>query len=156
MFYFVPYWNKGNSLTTFDDTVNQIRMFEIAHEDLETIILEYSPQIRYFLYQKNLFVKEYWSVFDEIQNIKNVSHRLLDFTDIEWPDHAEFIYTPFRINVVINQRMYANISFGIGGQLSEINYFDNKQIQKNFFLMTGDFYLVLFTLRMVRNHIKII
>ncbi|MBU7456378.1 accessory Sec system protein Asp1 [Leuconostoc fallax] len=130
MFYFVPYWNKGNSLTTFDDTVNQIRMFEIAHEDLETIILEYSPQIRYFLYQKNLFVKEYWSVFDEIQNIKNVSHKLLDFTDIEWPDHAEFIYTPFRINVVINQRMYANISFGIGGQLSEINYFDNKQIQK--------------------------
>lgn len=133
MFYFVPYWKRVNASTVFDDTVNQIRMFETAQEDVQTIILDYSPQIRCFFHQQNLSSDKFWSVFDEIQNVKNISHKILDFTDFNWPKEAEFVYTPFRINVVIDQQLYASISFGIEGQLSEINYFDKERIQKILF-----------------------
>ncbi|WP_349515867.1 accessory Sec system protein Asp1 [Leuconostoc suionicum] len=130
MFYFVPYWGKINASTAFDDTVNQIRMFETVQEDTQTIILDYSPQMRCFLHQQSLSSDKYWSIFDEIQSVKNVRNKILDFTDFSWPKEAEFVYTPFRINIVIDQKLYASISFGIEGQLSEINYFDNEKIEK--------------------------
>lgn len=130
MFYFVPYWYGENKTTAFDDTVNQIRMFESAHEKSETIIWDYAPQMRCFLHQQGLSLETSWSVFDTIQNVTDMYAKIIDFNDLDWPAAAEFVYTPFRINVVVKGKIYADVSFGIESQLSTINYFDNDQISK--------------------------
>lgn len=130
MFYFVPYWYGESKAKTFDDTVNQIRMFEAVHENSETIICEYSPQIRCFLHQQNLSLNKYWSVFDMIQNIEDVNNKIVDFNDLSWPIESEFVYTPFRVNVILAGKTFANISFGLESQLSSVSYFDDDHISK--------------------------
>ena len=80
MYYFIPswyspelpfhdaaqtwYWKKNAG---FDDTVNQMRMFRHADEDLELILLGYHPMLRHDLHHQGLMGVKIFSVFDVLQ-----------------------------------------------------------------------------------------
>ena len=50
----------------FDDTVNQVRMFLSAGEDVEIMVLAYMPRMRSFLHRQGLSGVRVFSVFDKI------------------------------------------------------------------------------------------
>ena len=52
--HYAPWDHAGNSFE-FDDTVNQIRMFRDAGEEVELICLGYAPNLRRFLHQQNIY-----------------------------------------------------------------------------------------------------
>ena len=124
MFYFVPSWyrqdRKWYSTTLpfyyvsknmmFDDAVNLLRMFQQSGEANTTLILNYSPHIRTFLYQQRILTETVWNLFDTIQGLTDVSVRKIRLEDIKWPQGVEFFYTPRRSSnwalVNINQAVY--------------------------------------------------
>lgn len=129
MFYFVTSW-YGNNLS-FDDTVNQIKMFQSAGEDVELIVPNYITNLQHFLHQQDLSGVNLWRAFDDIQNTQHVGRRVLNFEDLQWPKEAEFIYTPFYILVLVDNQKYAQINFGETAYLSEITYFKAGVISHN-------------------------
>lgn len=130
MFYFVPSWYKNQSELLFDDTVNQIKMFYASGEIPKIVMLNYAPQLPFLLHQQELFEIDYWSAFDEIQMTNQVNDKLLNIADFSWPKDAEFIYTPFNVNVMSQNTLFAQISFGAGGHITAINFYDKLQMSK--------------------------
>ncbi len=46
---------------SFDDTINQIQMFQAAHEEAALILTCYHPQLCYYLHKQGLLDVNYWS-----------------------------------------------------------------------------------------------
>ncbi|NEW66014.1 accessory Sec system protein Asp1 [Carnobacteriaceae bacterium zg-84] len=147
MFYFIPSWYNSKKdwfLNTlpwylvpqkieFDDTINQVRMFSDANEDVQLILLNYMPHLRYFLYRQELLHVPYWSVFDDIQSI-TIQEQLsvFDYKQLPWPEHVEFVYTPFLIVVRQDNQTLARIEYGYDGNIIWIDFFNNAQIEKRY------------------------
>jgi len=111
----------------FDDAVNLLRMFQQSGEANTTLILNYSPHIRTFLYQQRISPETVWNLFDTIQGLTDVSVRKIRLEDIKWPQGVEFFYTPFMIEVYLNQEHYAKINFSQTGNFFDITYFEGGQ-----------------------------
>lgn len=146
MFYFVPAWYNQwrpwydptvpfysrSPFPQFDDTINQLRMFEYAGHDNQLLVLNYIPSLRYFVHRYDLLEVPVWSLFDDIQGLKNPPQRQLDFKALNWPRGAEFIHTPFAVIVHCKGQRFATIEFGEDGQLIWINYFQDDHIEKRY------------------------
>ncbi|MGX7043239.1 accessory Sec system protein Asp1 [Leuconostoc holzapfelii] len=126
MFYFIPAWYDER--LTFDDTINQIKMFQSAEEPIQIIVPNYITQIEKFLHQQDLSSINYWAVFDDIQNTHHVMQRIISFEELNWPEGAEFVYTPFNIIVLVHDAMFARIKFGEDAYLSEITYYSGSEV----------------------------
>lgn len=148
MMYFVPSWYHGNeykeneqyfyvrrAVTEFDDSVKQIQMFNRNNiMDYKILNLSYSPNFRHFLHRQSVFHAPYWSCFDAIQEIKRKQVDILSFHDLMWPDHTEFVYTPFCIVAYVNNMKYAEVQFGEDGNMIEVLLFkENTLIRKNIY-----------------------
>ncbi|MCP9358460.1 accessory Sec system protein Asp1 [Liquorilactobacillus satsumensis] len=135
MFYLLPSWNnksacfwnntplpwyRGTKKMEFDETVNQLRMFYDAQERTKALILNYSPNLRTFLQRENIFETEYYSIFDELQNIKTKNTRTFDFKSLTWPPDVAFSYTPFLVIARRQGKPWARIEFDSMGKVLEI------------------------------------
>lgn len=139
MYYFIPAWYnpwrswyditqpwyRGGGLHGFDDTINQLRMFEYAGKKNRLMVLNYMPQLRYIAHQYDLFEVDTWSLFDDVQNIQLHQFGRIDFKDLNWPAGAEFIFTPFLVVVRRHKKTIAIVEFGSDGQLIWIDYFSD-------------------------------
>lgn len=139
MFYFVPAWYSpfrtwGDNTPiwfrvfahmSFDDTVNQVKMFRNAEEDLALLILNYQPQLRYFLHNQDLLSVEYYSFFDDIQNVSSKEVKPLHFRDLDWPRGTRFIFSPFIIVARKQNKDLAHINLAENGNLLDIVFFDD-------------------------------
>lgn len=146
MFYFVPAWySKENNWQddtplwfrvfekmTFDDTVNQLKMFQSIGEASRLLILNYQPNLRYFLHKQDLLGVSYWSFFDDIQNIKSVDTNPIDFKALNWPDQTEFLYSPFAVVAKCSGRVLAHICFAENGNLYAIDFLKENQVDKRY------------------------
>lgn len=141
MFYFIPAWYGSgrpwydvtepwyrSGRLHFDDTINHLRLFEHAGQASQLVVLNYMPNLRYFLHQYDLFEVPTWSLFDQIQNISVNRQKRIDFRDLNWPEGAEFIYTPFLVLVRYKKKRLARVEFGQDGQLIWVDYFDEEVI----------------------------
>lgn len=142
MFYFVPSWYKQDRKwystalpfylqsknMMFDDAVNLLRMFQQSGEANSVLILNYSPHIRTFFYQQRLSSDEMWNLFDSIQGLTDVPARKIRLDDLKWPQGAEIFYTPFIVDVHVDHLPYAQINFSQIGNIFDITYFENNQI----------------------------
>ncbi|MEW4354193.1 accessory Sec system protein Asp1 [Streptococcus pneumoniae] len=117
-------WYRGVSPFTLDDTINQLQMFQKVEEQTSLVLLNYMPNLRYFLHRYDLFEVPVWSVFDQIQQIENVETTLLDFKAFAWPKGVEFIYTPFLVAVRKNNEPFAYIEFGEAAHLIHITFLE--------------------------------
>ena len=147
MYYFIPswyspelpfhdaaeawYWKKN---TGFDDTVNQMRMFRHADEDLELILLGYHPMLRHDLHHQGLMGVKIFSVFDALQGIDTQEPGLLHYYDLEWPEQVEWVHTPFLISAFVHDELYATVDFQEDSYLLWITYFrDQKRYMRNIY-----------------------
>lgn len=140
MFYFIPAWYnpwrkwyditepwyRGGGIYGFDDTINQLRMFEYAGKKNQLVVLNYMPQLRYIAHQYDLFEVDTWNLFDEVQNVSLSRFDRIDFKDLNWPAGAEFIYTPFLALVRLHKKTLAIVEFGSDGQLIWVDYFEDE------------------------------
>ncbi|MFS1664260.1 accessory Sec system protein Asp1 [Streptococcus sp. zg-JUN1979] len=146
MFYFIPSWynqeRQWYDTTTiwsrvydkmeFDDTINQLKMFQEAKEKNALLVLAYRPQLRYFLHKQDLQATPYWSFFDDIQNITRKNTQKLDFKALNWPEQTTFLYSPFIVLARRKEQTLARIYFAENGNLLSIDTEENGQITQTF------------------------
>ena len=137
MYYFLPTWQTDiipwywmSHRLEFDDTIHQIRIFQEEKAPTCILLTQYAPQIRYFLHRQDIFETDLYSVFDEMQQIKETLFLPLQLKDLTWPEDCEFIYTPFLILVRRQGQVYAHINMGAEGFISEIRFFEMQEISK--------------------------
>ena len=146
MFYFVPswygrqrqwydntpWWFRVNNRMTFDDSVNQVKMFLEAKEEIGVMILNYQPQLRYFLHNQGIFGTYYWSFFDDIQNITRFYTKMIHLKDLNWPKGSEFFYSPFAVIVRLKGKIYAVVNYAENGNIHSISFQKNEKITKDY------------------------
>ncbi|MEY8443780.1 accessory Sec system protein Asp1 [Lactococcus ileimucosae] len=146
MYYFVPAWYGQGRIwydTTsfwfrvfermqFDDTVNHIKMFEHVHEPTQLLILNYSPQLRYYLHKQGLLTSSYWSFFDDIQNIKSMHTNPISFKELDWPQGTAFHHSPFALVAMLEEAPLAYIHFAENGNLMQIDYQKDGHTDKTY------------------------
>lgn len=146
MYYFVPAWYNPErqwydntalwfrvfERISFDDTVNQIKMFQNAQEASCLLVLNYQPQLRYFLHKQGLLGTDYWSFFDDIQNISATTTNPISFKTLEWQEGTYFIYTPFAVVAKCYDEIVAYIHFAENGNLFYIDFQKNERSDKQY------------------------
>lgn len=137
MLHFIPAWHQENTWheneqkwyvrrmhTEFDDTVKQVQLF---HRNgvypYQILLLSFSPNLRHFLHRQGVYHAPYWSCFDAIQEVKRKKAVLLSYHNMKWPDHVEFVYTPFVMTALLRGEKYAQIEFGEDGNPIEIDIY---------------------------------
>ena len=149
MYYFIPAWYGSERKWhadiipwyysqfrfEFDDTFNQIRLFQRQGISSRLLVLSYQPHLRYFLHRHGVLETEVYSIFDDMQDLHDMHIQILNIRDIEWDSDCQFIYSPFAIVVQKNGKKYAQVEHGVEGFISDIRYFDsNGQISKRYIM----------------------
>jgi len=137
MLYFIPAWYQQNQWkeleqnwhtrrmhTEFDDTVKQVQMFHRSgNRDYKILLLSHTPNFRHFLHRQGVYHAPYWSVFDSIQEIERKKTVVFSFHNLDWPEHIEFVYTPFVVIAYLENVKYAQINFGEAGNPIEVSMY---------------------------------
>ena len=149
MYYFIPAWYgserkwhadlipwyRSYFRFEFDDTLNQIRLFQRQGIPSQLLVLAYQPHLRYFLHRHGVLETETYSVFDVMQDFHNLHTQVLTIRDIEWDNDCEFIYSPFTIIVQKNGKKFAKVEHGVEGFISDIQYFEpNGKIHMHYIM----------------------
>lgn len=136
MHYFIPAWYRndgswdsqnrvwyvGSSHLGFDDTINQVRMFQRAGEPTSLLVPVYFPDLRYFAYEEGVYGVPIHSLFDDLQGIDPATPTyLLNYRDFDWPQGAEFIYGIFNLLIYVNGQPYARCFHDDEGVLIKID-----------------------------------
>ena len=110
------YWMRES--IEFDDTINQVRIFQEAEMDRILLLPQYSPQLRYFLHRQDLLETDVLSIFDRIQKVpSSLAMHPVQLRDIEWPSETTFSYTPFLVMAFRKGRLIAKIDMGVDGNI---------------------------------------
>lgn len=117
-----PYWFRVFQRMSFDDTVNQMKMFMNAESSVTLLLLNYQPQLRYLLLKQELLGVPYWSFFDDIQNLSHSYTKPIYFQDLHWPEGCEFLYSPFAVIVKQYGKVFAIVHFAENGNLHSISF----------------------------------
>ncbi|MFK4897056.1 accessory Sec system protein Asp1 [Lactococcus petauri] len=130
MIYFVPAWEKGQ-LQGFntDEMIGPIRSFMVTGEDYKVIVKDYIPELRYFLHRFDLLESNFYSVYDVLQGTEARDQKQITFVDLNFPEDAYFIYTPFNLLVYQGEDNIGTITLGEASQVLEVTYYleENKQ-----------------------------
>lgn len=139
MYHFIPSWYDGNSwsaryapwhqeteTSTFDDTVNQIRLFREAGEETELICLAYMPNLRRFLHRENIYPIPFWSAFDALQGVTLEKPAVQSYEELPWPIGVEWVYQPSKVLAYHAGSLYASIEFEESGCLCWVQYYESR------------------------------
>lgn len=130
MIYFIPAWGKGQ-LQGFntDEMIGPIRSFMATGEDYKVIVKDYIPELRYFLHRFDLLESNFYSVYDVLQGTEAWDQKQITFADLNFPEDAYFIYTPFNLLVYQGEDNIGKITLGEASQVLEVTYYleENKQ-----------------------------
>ena len=140
MIYFVPAWYNAKrrwyatdniwyektEIMDFDDIISQIRIFQQGDEEIELVVLNYSPNLRRFLHRQNLLNVKYWSVFDEIQGYRHDYVKPVNYLELTWPEDVSFHFNPFVVTVMRGDALFARIYLSGDGTLLSIKYYKNR------------------------------
>ena len=141
MYSFIPAWYSGRGMVRpasfwasysdgmeFDDTVNQLRIFSMAGEETELLLLGCVPDLRHFLHRQGIEDTSVWSAFDVIQNIRLHAPGLLSYRDFHWSKEIEWFNTPFMTAGFVGDELLVKVYYGIGGHTVRLEWFDNNVI----------------------------
>ncbi len=139
MIYFIPawyqqdkwceneqYWYRRRMKTEFDDTVKHIQLFHRSQVyPFQIVLLSYAPNFRHFLHRQSAFHAPYWSCFDAIQEVRRKKIRMFSFHNLSWPEHIEFVYSPFAMIAMLRGEKYAQVEFGEDGNPIQVDIYQN-------------------------------
>lgn len=146
MFYFIPSWYNHDrkwydniqiwfrqaQTMEFDDTINQIRIFKNAQENAKLLVLNYAPNLRYFLHRQGIYEIDALSLFDILQDTQNAKYRVTNYKDFNWDRDVNFVYTPFVIVARKGIEKIAEIEMGADGNVIGLVYFEQQTITKKY------------------------
>jgi len=144
MLYFIPawyqennwceteqYWHARRMRTEFDDTVKQIQLFHRSQAyPFRIMLLSFAPNFRHFLHRQGVFHAPYWSCFDAIQEIRRKKVKMFSFHNLNWPEHIEFVYSPFALIALLHGEKYAQVEFGEDGNPIQVDIYRDGMIQR--------------------------
>lgn len=144
MLYFIPAWYQQNNWceneqywyarrmrTEFDDTVKHIQLFHRSQAyPFQIMLLSFAPNFRHFLHRQGVFRAPYWSCFDAIQEIRSKKVKMFSVHNLNWPEHIEFVYSPFALVAQLHGEKYAQAEFGEDGNLIQVDIYQNNQVQR--------------------------
>ena len=108
-------WHTTGDLMEFDDTVNQVKIFQMAGENVEILLLGCMPELRHFLHRERISDVPVWSAFDEIQDIRGNVPRQIYLKECSWPADMEWFYTPFLMTGYRDGQRYVRAEFAEDG-----------------------------------------
>lgn len=111
------HWYYQEIHNEFDDTVNQIRLFLGAKEEVGLILLSYTPELCYFLHRQGIYPLPFWSAFDEMQGITEKEPGTLSYLDLEWPEGTEWVFTNFCVLAYVDNEKIARVQFEASGRM---------------------------------------
>ncbi|MDO7803142.1 accessory Sec system protein Asp1 [Pediococcus acidilactici] len=127
-----PMWFENNSALLFDDFLSYVRMFSKGKEESILFIPTYSPNLRNYLYRKNIKNIKVISLFDVMQNISsNLETFNFDYRKLNWPKNTNFIYSPFAIFAYLFGDKFARILHGEDGNIIKIEFYRKNVVYKS-------------------------
>ena len=144
MLYFIPawyqqnkwceseqYWYSRRMKTEFDDTVKHIQLFHRSGAyPFQILLLSFAPNFRHFLHRQSAFHAPYWSCFDAIQEVRRKKIRMFSFHNLSWPEHIEFVYSPFAMIAMLQGEKYAQVEFGEDGNPIKVDIYQNGLLSR--------------------------
>jgi len=144
MIYFIPawyqqgkwseneqYWYRRRMKTEFDDTVKHIQLFHRSKvSPFRIMLLSYAPNFRHFMHRQSALRAPYWSCFDAIQEVKRKKIKMFSFHNLNWPEHVEFIYSPFALIAMLHGKKYAQVEFAEDGNPIQVDIYQNGVLQR--------------------------
>ncbi len=125
------YWYSRRMRTEFDDTVKHIQLFHRSKvHPFQIMLLSYAPNFRHFLHRQSMFRAPYWSCFDAIQEVRRKKVKMFSFHNLSWPEHIEFVFSPFAMIAMLNGKKYAQAEFGEDGNLIQVDIYQNQAISR--------------------------
>lgn len=122
-------WFRQPQRINFDDTVNQVRMFYQADQEVTLLVPAYFPGLRHFLHQQGILEVPAVSIFDRVQGISaDLPSRPLHFQDLPWPDDAELVYAISNLLVYQHGQLTYRLYQGTEGNLVELERLANDQV----------------------------
>ena len=118
-------WHRAGRRMEFDDTVNQIKVFQMSGEEVGIILLGCVPDLRHFLHREKIGGVGVWSAFDEIQNIKGNAPQQVFLNDFAWARELEWVYTPFVMVGYRDGKLCARADFAEDGWLAETTLYED-------------------------------
>lgn len=108
----LPTWQENsNSKNEVDSSLALTKLFLRAEDQVTVIFANYLPRLRTWLGQAQIEAIQYWSAYDELQQVTQKDRQPLDLTDFTWPKNAEFVRMYDRIVVLVDLAHYATIYF---------------------------------------------
>ena len=131
MIYFIPAWGKEqrNQLST-DDLTGQIKAFMETDKDYNVVIMDYNPELQYFLHQLDLLESNTVSIYDNLQLNQPIDQKSLSFSDLNFPKEAYMVYTPFNILVYYEEEQIGKITLGRASQVLEVVHYSRQSISE--------------------------
>lgn len=144
MLYFIPAWYQQNEWreneqywyarrmhTEFDDTVKHIQLFHRSKaHPFKIMLLSFAPNFRHFLHRQSVFRAPYWSCFDAIQEVKRKKVSMFSLHNLNWPEHIEFIYSPFVLIAQLHGKKYAQVDFGEDGNPIQVDIYQDEVLHR--------------------------
>lgn len=144
MIYFIPawyqqnkwceneqYWYRRRMKTEFDDTVKHIQLFHRSGVyPFQIMLLSYAPNLRHFLHRQSVLRAPYWSCFDAIQEVRRKKVKMFSFHNLSWPEHIEFVYTPFAMVAMLHGKKYAQVEFAEDGNPIQVDIYQEGVLQR--------------------------
>ncbi len=125
------YWYARRTRTEFDDTVKHIQLFHRRKPyPFQIMLLSFAPNFRHFLHRQSVFHAPYWSCFDAIQEIRRKKVMMFSFHNLNWPEHVEFIYSPYALVAMLQGKKYAQVEFGEDGNPIQVDIYQDEMIQR--------------------------
>ena len=125
------YWYSRRTRTEFDDTVKHIQLFHRRKPyPFQIMLLSFAPNFRHFLHRQSVFHAPYWSCFDAIQEIRRKKVMMFSFHNLNWPEHVEFIYSPYVLVAMLKGKKYAQVEFGEDGNPIQVDIYQNEMLQR--------------------------
>ncbi|MBS7576334.1 MULTISPECIES: accessory Sec system protein Asp1 [unclassified Enterococcus] len=130
MIYLIPNWQQENFVMTNDRILEIAKLFDNRAIDYEVMLTNYMPFLRYKL--ANCQIK-YCQVFDVIQDIHLEKGHPITISDLSFPAFSEFVYSPFGINVIQNQKLFAEIIFNEFGCIAKVKYYQKNDYHIDYY-----------------------
>ncbi|MGM0238852.1 accessory Sec system protein Asp1 [Enterococcus sp. AZ103] len=122
MNYFIPNWKQSDERWDNNRALNIIKLFienEIEHQ---LVLIHYLPFLRYKAMEYSIYPKNYWHLYDVLQNIHTKNGHPISIDELELPDGIEKIYSPHGILLVKNNQVCGEINFNKYGCIESIHF----------------------------------